>query len=221
VNGQPFQYVVGQSAMTVDRVLDHYERQLKAPGRAGPSTGVARIQGREAGVLIGYQPGPLLLPADVAGRPPALDGTLRLGRLVRMHVVSVYAKPQGAVFINFLAGDDVRVDALMPKGTDHAPGTDVPGVTRPPEVQGLLSIEHGEGPAWSRTTIFRAADPKRSIAGFDSAFAAAGWTRNPLVEAKDVLHVTNGKFESFVGASGYAKEAVVIVVTRLAGSPER
>jgi len=220
VNGQPFQYAIGHASLGVDRVLEHYEQKL-GPVSGQPMSRAVRVQGRSGGVVVGAALGPVAMPNGLLSRPQFAEAPVRLNDIARIHVVTVYSETPGAVFLDFMAGDSVRLDSLLPVHGSDAPGADPQGIARPPGLQRLLTIEHGEGMAWSRTLIYRAPDGERATAMFRSAFTAAGWSENPAPELGPVRHLTNGSLESFVGGSGFGANAVVLVVTRLAEGQKR
>lgn len=223
VNGQAFQYSIGHSRLNLDDVLMHYERQFEM---IGPASGksistAARVQGRAAGVVVGVRLGPLTHPGDITERLQKFRSTTQMKALGQFHVISAYAQ-QGTVYIDLTPSDDIRLGTLLPTGTDDAPGEDLQGVVRPLGLQRLLTIEHGEGPTWSRTLIYRASNPDDATADFGRAFAAGGWSRNTLVDSPVVSHYTDGRRECFLGGSGLDKNGIVILVYRaLAGSPKK
>ncbi len=214
VNGQHFHYAIGHTTLQLSRVLDHYERQFEVhvPG-GSPIRGAFRTESRTAGIVSGFHFGPLL-PVSGTTTPRPSGTPARLNDLARFHMVSAY-KQDGTVFIEFTPGDDVTFERLMPPPGQDAVGEDLAGVRRPAGLQRVLTIEHGTGPAWSRTLIYRPTDPARDGADFRSAFAASGWSSDPLIESSAVGHYTDGRRECFVGTAGTGDEAVLIVVYRM------
>lgn len=213
VNGQMFHYSIGRSKLSLDVVLTYYERQFDAPGPDGkPVSSAARLQGEGAGVVAGVRLGMLSHPPDLAARlrNPA---AARLSDLGRFHVVSAFEQ-DGTVFVEFTPDDDVRVSQLLPAGGEDAPGEDLAGVRRPGGLQRLLTIEHGEGPDWSRTLIYRARDGRAAVADFRGALGQAGWTANPYADSPELGHYTDGKRECFLGGAGLGSNSTVILVHR-------
>jgi hypothetical protein len=156
-------------------------------------------------------------PTDLSERLRTFLETKRLGDFGQFHLISAYEQ-DGTVFIDFTPGEGVRIDTLLPSGGQDAPGEDLRGVRRPAGLQRLLTIEHGEGPTWSRTWIYRAGDGGEAVAEFRRAFVAAGWTEGPL-RAPQVAHFSDNQHECFIGGSGTGgNSAVVLVYRNLTGS---
>jgi len=219
VNGQTFRYAIGQSKLDLNRLLSHYEDQFRTTVSSGPISTAVRIQGAGAGVITGVLFRPLRHPADLTDRLRGFAETTQLNALGQVHVVVAYAN-QGTVFLDFVPGDDVRLKTLLPAGTEDAPGEDLEGVRRPAGLQRVMTVEHGEGPAWSQTYIYRASDGTAAAADFRGALATAGWAANPLFDSPVVQHYTNGRHECFVGGTGLGKDAIVILVHRMTPSPK-
>jgi len=218
VNGQTFRYAIGQSKLELDQLLSHYERQFSTSVSSGPITTAVRVQGAGAGVITGMLFRPLRHPEDLTKRLRGFAETTQLNALGQVHVITAYAN-QGTVFIDFVPGDDVHLKTLLPAGHDDAPGQDLEGVRRPSGLQRVMTVEHGDGPTWSRTYIYRASDSAAAVADFRGALAAGGWMANPLFDSPVVQHYTNGRQECFVGGAGLGKDAIVILVYRMTPSP--
>jgi hypothetical protein len=78
-----------------------------------------------------------------------------------------------------------------------------------------MTIEHGEGPSWSRTWVYRASGNPTAMADFSRSLTAAGWAANPALDSTGVRHYTNGRRECFLGGAGLGRDAVVILVYRM------
>ncbi|MGH9384804.1 MAG: hypothetical protein ACRD2N_11010 [Vicinamibacterales bacterium] len=209
VNGGTFDYVLGHSRLPVDDVLDRYRRRLALGTTAGraSSTIPLHVSGKDVGVVAGVSLGRLDRPEALADRLATAASSRRLVDLAEFHVIAAY-KQDGTVFIDFTPAPTVRLDTLIPTGSDDSPGEDVSGVHRPPGLQRLMTIEHADSSDTSRTLVYRSHDARASVADFRRALAAAGWTANGAVTAVDVGHFTDGKRELFLGGEG---TAVVLV----------
>jgi hypothetical protein len=215
VNGQRFEYAIGRSRLKLDDVMSHFERQFqtRTSAKGDAFSTAARVQGAGAAAIAGLRFGPLLPPAEFSSRLQAFTASGRLGELGQFHLVSAYEQ-KGTVFIDFASSDDLRIDRLLPVGSDDAPGEDLGGVIRPTGLQRLLTIEHGEGNTWSRTWIFRASDGADAAARYAAALTHSGWTPNPAFASPDVAHFSNGQAECFLAGAGTGSNAALILVLR-------
>jgi len=214
VNGQEFRYAIGQTKLDLDRLLSHYEDQFRTGAAPGSIMKAVRLQGDGAGVITGMLSRPLRHPQDLDDRVREFGETTQLSALGQFHVIAAYTN-QGTIFVDFMPGDDVRLTTLVPRGSGDAPGEDLKGVNRPSGLQRVITIEHGEGPAWSRTYIYRAADGPAAADSFRGALNVGGWTPTPAFDSPAVQHYTNGRQECFVGGAGLGKDGIAILVYRL------
>jgi hypothetical protein len=216
VNGRNFEYTIGHSGLSLKDVLDHYQHQFDMVGaRKGQLLSRAtRFEGNGAGVVVGMRFGPIDHPFDIADRLRTFAATSRVNDLARIHIISAYAQ-HGTVFLDFTPSDEVRLTDLVPQGTDDAPGEDLDGVQRPDGLQRMMTIEHGEGAARSRSTIYRTSDGEAAVVAFREALSRAMWTPDPSFETPNVAHYADGHRDCFVGGSGRGANAAVVLVCRL------
>jgi len=218
VNGQAFFYAIGHSPRPVREVLAGFEQQfdVQIPGWREDVRSAASILGKQVGIVAGFRVGPLSAPGALGDRLRFTDSPGRIHELGRFHV-AMALEQDGTVFVNLMTGDDVRPATLLPGGTEDAPGTDPAGVIRPPGLQRVLTIEHGDGPTYSRTTFYRGLTQHVPARAFRRSFEDAGWTALMLEAAgatEPLAHFTDGRREAFVGGDG-GGVPVAIVVTRL------
>jgi len=217
VNGQIFEYAIGHSKMRLDDALGYFERQFDtvSPG-GGPISTASRFDFPDGGIVAGIQLGHVTTP-DLLDRLRQFSASTELATLGNFHVVSAFSQ-DGTVFIDFMPARTVKLTGLLPHGPEDAAGEDVPGVRRPEHLQRVTTIEHGEGPAWSRTNVYRTADADAALAAFKREFNAAGWGSLAPPEAP-VAHLSDGRGECFLGIAGHGGDGAVVVVYRtLSGS---
>jgi hypothetical protein len=212
VNGQTFHYLAGRSGLSLGRVLDSYEQQFQSSlGAGAPLNTASRIEGQGAGIVSGIRFGRVASAEVLRDRAERFAHSTRLADLGAFHMVAAFAD-RGTTFIEFTAGADVRLDTLLPRGSDDAPGDEPAGVRRPAGFQRLLTIEHGRDATWSRTTIYRDRRPdRRGANAFVEALRRGGWTADPVVAGR-ISHYTNGGDEAFVGdaASGDMRATILV-----------
>jgi hypothetical protein len=212
VNGGAFNYSIGRSRQSVDQVLKHYEAQfaMVVPGSDPPISSAVRLTDNGAGIVAGFR-------MD-RRRPQALDltkfsATKRLNDLAEFHMVSAYSQG-GTVFIEFTPSDEIRLDRLLPHGTDDAPGEDLAFVARPEGLQRILTIDQGEDPSHSRTLVYRSSGNPAAFAQITSGLLRTGWLANPLTTQSTIGHYSRDGEECFVGMAGSGASSALLLVHR-------
>jgi hypothetical protein len=216
VNGQTFHMSIGHTPRSPEDVLAEFERQfdVTVPGSRDRVTSAAAALGGRAGAVAGIQMSGA--STSIRSGAPGLGRLAETGRLSdvgRFHLV-LALQQRDTVFVDLSTGDDVNLRTLFPADGGDAPGADVPGIQRPAGLQRMLTIEHGAGPAQSRTVIYRSVDGRSPTAAFQHAFRAAGWTRNPLTPGGALVHFTGHGRDAFVGG-GDGDGSTAVVVSRL------
>lgn len=213
VNGGAFNYSIGRSRLSVERVLTHYETQFTVltPGSGRPISSAVRLADQGAGIVAGFR---------LNGRKPdaMLDlqrfaNTRRLNDLAEFHMVSAYSQG-GTVYIEFTPSNEVQLDRLLPQGTEDAPGEDLPFLRRPEGLQRLLTIEQGEESHRSRTLIYRSSANPDAMSQIADGLGRTGWLANPLGGQSTIAHYSRDGEECFLGRAGTGASSVLLLVHR-------